>query len=292
MTEEAKQTDTRGLPPGVTPENLSEGETRTGPIAPTVDATGPVKQPEPEKTAEENDKEALEETHGEPDQKPEDAQSEPGKEADKEPTVETEYPTYEDPAANAVVGLLKDAGVTPADATTIFGKAVETGDLTQVDLKGLTEKVGKDKATLIMYGVKEYYNTKMAVVKETVDGVYKVFGGEENFIKAREWAKDKASNDKAFQAQVAELNKLFDTSTVAAKLAAKELKAMYEGDPKNSSLSVKMQAGDAASSTSANATMSRADYLEQLKVAEAKGDVNEIAKLHAIRKRSIAAGIR
>lgn len=290
MTEEAKQTDTRGLPPGVTPENLSEGETRTGPIAPTIDATGPVKQPEPEKTVEENDKEALEETHGEPEKKTEDADAEP--EQEPEAQVETEYPAYEDPAANAVVGLLKDAGVSPADATAIFGKAVETGDLNQVDLKGLTEKVGKDKATLIMYGVKEYYNTKMAVVKETVDGVYKVFGGEENFIKAREWAKTKAANDKIFQAQVAELNKLFDQSTVAAQLAAKELKAMYEGDPKNSSLSVKMQAGDAASSASANATLSRSDYLEQLKVAESKGDVNEIAKLHAIRKRSIAAGVR
>lgn len=289
MTAETKQPDTRGLPPGVTPDNLSDGETRTGPLAPTVDATGPVNQPEPDKTAEENDKEALEETHDEPEPKPEDKP-----ESDKEPEaqVETEYPAYDDPAANAVVGLLKDAGVSPTDATAIFGKAVETGDLNQVDLAGLTEKVGKDKATLIVYGVKEYYNTKMAAVKETVDGVYKVFGGEDNFIKAREWAKAKAANDKAFQAQVTELNKLFDTSTVAAQLAAKELKTLYEGDPKNSSLSVKMQAGDAASSAYANTTMSRSDYLEQLKVAEAKGDVNEIAKLHSIRKRSIAAGIR
>ena len=285
MSEEVKQ-DLRGLPEGVTPEHISEGETRTGPEAPKIDATGPVAQePAPAKIEEED---ALNETHDDPAKK----EDEPAPEADKEPTTETEYPTYEDESANAVVGLLKDAGVSPADAAAIFGKAVESGDLTQVDLKGLTEKVGKDKATLIMYGVKEYYNTKMSVVKETVDGVYKVFGGEGNFVKAREWAKAKASSDKAFQAQVNELNKLFDTSPVAAALAAKELKTMYESDPKNSSLGVKMQSGDAAMSASGGETLTRADYIAQLKQAESKGDVNEIAKLHAIRKRSIAAGIR
>ena len=182
-----------GAPPGVTNKDLSDGENGDGPKAPVINNQPPVKEPTPEEKAAaekaEADKKAADEAAAKK-KAEEDAAAK--KKADEESaTKKKEYPVYNDEAADSVVGLLKDAGVTADEADTFFRAAVEANDLSKVDVAGLTAKVGKEKATLIMVGVKDYYNRNAEAVKKVTDEVYKVTGGEAQFETLKNWAIEK-----------------------------------------------------------------------------------------------------
>ena len=283
--------DEKGLSPGVTTADLDEGQSRSAgaPQAPEVSNTPPPEEKSAEDKAKEAeaakieaDAKAKEEADAKAKEEAEKAAEDENKEADEELT---EYPEYGDEAADAAVSLLKEAGVTPAEADKFFREAVEANDLSKIDIAALTEKVGKDKASLIMMGVKDYYNRQMASTQESVDAVYGVVGGKENWDQVSAWARTKSNSDKAFASRMAELNQMFDLNKSAASMAARELVDLYNKDSNNKSLSVNMTHGDSSASRSGlgSEPLSRADYIEQLKAAEAKGDKAKVAELNARR---------
>lgn len=280
-----------GAPAGVTNKDLSEGETSTGAKPPATPSNEP---PKKEPTAEEKaaadkaeaDKKAADEKAA-ADKEAADKLAAEEAEKNKEPLLE--YPTYDDPTANSVVNLLKKAGVTPDESDKFFRKAVESGNLDDVDVTALAEKVGKDEADLIMIGVKKYYSDNVKATNDVVAEVYKTLGGEEQTNTLIAWALEKEKTDAKFGEDLNEYRKMLDGTPTQARLAAQELLKAYNADPKTKSLSVNITHGDKPGSGDASLEyINRQDYVKALTVAEAKRDKSEVARLNARRKVSMA----
>lgn len=283
MADEPKPT---GLPPGVAPENLDDGQGLKGaPKAPEVTNTPPPIVPD--KAAEEAaakkkaEDEAAQKLKDEADKKP--------KEEETPAPKALEYPVYNDEAADAAVTLLKDAGVTPAEADAFFKEAVETGDINKIDIAGLTAKVGKEKANLILLGAKDFYNRNLASVQESVKAVHDIMGGEDNWNTVVTWARKQAQGSKEFDGQMQEFNKMFNLSKSAATLAARELRTLYEKGSGNKSLGNSIVHGDhtGAGGQLGSEPLSRLEYIEKRKEAERTGNHDEAARLDAQRMATV-----
>jgi hypothetical protein len=245
----------------------------------TVDPVGtpaPAVEPAKADPAPESDKQP------EPDKTPEPTKTDPT------PEPIEDYPEYDDANANAVVAVLKEAGVTAQESHEAFEEAVKTGDFSKAKMDTLVAKLGAEKANLVMLGVKAYYDAQTGPVKESVQLVYAEVGGDQNWQKIATWARTKADADPAFAKDVEAYNQMLDLNKTAAAIAARELMAKYNADPRNSSLVKTQIMGDKAASTSGGLEyISRADYIEQLKEAELKRDTVAIQHLNARRKASL-----
>lgn len=293
MADEANNDTTKipGVPEGVTAADLNDGEGTAGaPKAPVVSNEPPAKQ----ETAEE--KAAREKTEKEAaDKKAADdkatADAEAKKKADEEEAAKEgkkEYAVYGDESADSAIALLKEAGVAPEEADKYFSKAIESGKLEDIDVKGLTEKVGKEKANLILLGVKDYHTRVTATVTKVVEEVYKVTGGKDQFDALAKWAQEREKTDGAFGTQLNEFRTMLDGTPTQARLAAQELVKLYNADPKTKSLNVTITHGDSTYSSGLDLQyINRADYVSALKVAEDKRDTAEVARLNARRKASV-----
>lgn len=246
-------------------------------VVPKDDATA--KKPEDDPKAKEADKTA------------DDTDEDEDEEDEKVELVE--YHEWDDPSAQAAVDLLKEAGVTPAEAQPIFEKAIESGDLNDIDVKALEAKVGKTKALLIMNGVKDYHSRQTTQNTETVDMVYGVFGGEQNWNTVKQWAQTREKSDKGFKKELDSIRSDLDKGGRAAKAAAKDLLKLYNGNPSTKGLganSKNLTKGDGKAVDAA--PLSRADYLTALKKAHAEGASQAtIAALDARRIAGKNAGI-
>lgn len=205
-----------------------------------------------------------------------------------EPEVELNYPTYNEPNADAIVSSLKAAKIAPEAAAELFREAVQSSDIEKIDRAKLEKALGKDGAELTLLRMEKMFAQKKAYVTEVVTSLHEVMGGKEQLDTVLTWAKERAAADPAFAAEYQEYVQMFDASKVKAKLAAEALKALYQKDPNNSSLGVKMVNGDKAVNVIAdNAELSRADYLAAVKRANAEGNMKEVERLDAIRLRTM-----
>ncbi|QOE32156.1 scaffolding protein [Rhizobium phage Paso] len=215
-----------------------------------------------------------------------------GDEEDDEPVV-TEWAEWEDPSAAAAVDLLKEAGVTPTEADKIFAKAVESGDLRDIDVKELEAKVGKTKALLIMNGVKDYHQRVYVENAKHVSEVQAVFGGEQGWNTVKEWAQTREKSDPAFKKELDAIREDFNSGNARAiKGAANDLLALYNGSPNTKGLGNKKLVKGDGRPAAAGAPLSRADYLTELKAAHASGASGAvIAQLDARRMAGKKAGL-
>ena len=205
-----------------------------------------------------------------------------------EKEVELNYPTYNDPNADAIVGALKAAKVTPEAAAELFKEAVQSGDVTKVNREQLEKALGKDGAELTLLRMEKMLTQKRAYVQEVVTSLHEVMGSKEHLDTVLTWAKARAAADPAFAAEYQEYVQMFDASKVKAKLAAEALKQAYQADPNNSSLGVKMVNGDKAVNVIPDtAELNRTEYLAALKRAHAEGNVKEVDRLNNIRLRTM-----
>lgn len=305
MTEENKageqqQVDpnAKGLPAGVDIKDTDAQSRGEGaPKAPVIENAPPEPTAEEKAAKEAADKAKVAEAEQvTADQKKKDDEQKAKDEEDKKNTEEVkledlpkEYPAYNDPDADAVVDILKEAGISAEDSNKIFFEASKTGDFTKVDRTLLEEKLGKSKANLVILGAQSYYNKTGAKVKETVSAVHAEVGGEENYKKVLDWARDKADKEPEFRTTMQDFNAMFDLNKTAAVQAAKQLTGLYEADSKNSSLTRKQVHGDSVATLPGQSAdyISRADYLTKLKEADLKGNTHEVNRLNAQRKASI-----
>lgn len=272
---------------GAKASDLDDGQGTGGaPKAPEAVNTPPVKEP----TAEEK---AATEKKAADDKAAEDAALKTKEdEAALEDTTQEDagpkdFAKYDDEAAQAVISVLKDAGVTPKEADSYFSKAVQSGKLEDIDVAGLTAKVGKEKASLVLIGAKDYYNRNMAATKEVVEAAYTEVGGQENYTKVRDYFRKAVETKPELESTLKEWNQMFDLNKKTALVAVKEMVKLYNEDPKNRSLQIRMVEGDtAATSTSDGEKLSRNDYLAKVKVAQDKRDFEEVARLRAVRAAS------
>lgn len=279
----------KGLNPGVPADALDDGQQRTAgaPVPPVVSNEPPPKtkeQLDAEKAKIADADAAAAKAADDAKKPPENKDEKKDDKAEDEPLKD--YPDYKDEAANSAVKLLVDAGITIQEADALFRPAVEADDLSKVDVAKLTEKVGKDKATLIMIGLKDFYGRQQAETKKSLSVIYDAVGGEANWALVKAWSVGKSKTDPAHATKVAELNAMFDLNPTAAGIAAKEIRGLYEADPGNKSLQIKMVEGDKTGSSVGvgEKPMTRTEYVAALEAANNKGDHAEMQRLRSVRK--------
>ncbi|HXB13651.1 MAG TPA: hypothetical protein VNZ45_16810 [Bacteroidia bacterium] len=208
-------------------------------------------------------------------------------------TVQEQWPTFADQALTASANLMKNAGLAPSDAKTIFAKTLQTGKIEDVDLPALEAKIGKDKAALAMIGVKDYFTRQQAFATKTIEEVESVFGGKDAYTKVKEWAIAKASTDSNFAKDVDKYREMFNAGGVSARAAALDLLSVYSKAPDTSGVVTKIVNGNKTVSvdTSNAKPLSRSEYMTLLKAAEKTGNKREIADLNARRRAGIKAKI-
>ena len=134
---------------------------------------------------------------------------------------------------NAVLEVLQNSGLTTDEAQALIGGAFLKGDVTAIDRAALEAKVGKAKATIIITGVKNEIADRTAAANAIVAEIHTVVGGKDNWDKVATWA-----NKSVPDADLKEYRSMIDAGGKQAKLAAAELKALYEKADGNSSLVV------------------------------------------------------
>lgn len=286
---------------GATSENLDPGQTRQGaPVAPADSGNEPPKQeptPEQKKAAEDAEKariadaERIEQERLAAEAKEAEEAAKKAAEA-KEKQELTEYIAIDDPSATAAIDLLKEAGVTPTEANAIFAKAIESGDLADIDVAALEAKLGKAKATLVMAGVQDYYGRQTENNAAATKAVYEIMGGEKGWETVKTWAQAKEKADPGFKKSLNEIRKLLDAGGLQSELGGRELLRLFNADPDTKGLnSGDITRGDGLG-RGAGAPMSRAEYIEAYEAAHKRGaSSTELAALNARRRAGKAAGI-
>lgn len=199
--------------------------------------------------------------------------------------AEAEYVKYNDPAADAAVEMLREKGIDAKESAAWFAPVLESGDINKMDIAAMEAKLGKNQAQLVATAVKDYYTRQLQSVQGTTKAVTEVLGGQESLRKVQAWVGN-MKPDHASAAQVADLVAMMDRGEYSAKVAAKELKTLFEGDPQNKSLSLKQITGDGVDRNQGVQTLTRAEYLKEMKVAQAKNDTTRIVELRSIRARA------
>lgn len=269
----------KGLPPGVTEKDVPADQVSklAGDGIPKAPNEPSNKAPAKEQTAEEK-------AAAEAKAKEAEAQEE---NKDKQTDDKAEFVSYGHAAADAAVNLLKESGVTPQEAEVWFAKVKETNNIDDLNFAEMEKKLGKDKANLVASAAKDYYNSAKATESGKSQAVLDEVGGDANYALVRDWALKKEKSDPKFAEQLNQFRKMIDLGTSSAKLAGKALKEAYEGDPSNKSLGTKMVQGTGVPSRDATTgTLTRNEYLAQVKVAQEKGDHAEIARLRSVRAAS------
>lgn len=278
MSEENTNTNevdaTRGLPPGVTTDNVSDAQNTK------LDDVGVSKAPEtpsnkaPEKTKDEDTK--KEDTPVVKDDKTE----------EKKPDVEPyEKANTGDPILDAAENLLKEAGVTEEESNTWFDKVLESNNIEDLDIKAIEDKLGKDKATLVIKAIKESYINDQRVAEVKVNATYDATGGKENFETIKDWVVATSEADPKFANEMQEYADMINLGPKAAKMAGKAMLDAYNADPNNRTLGTQVVNGDGVPKDM-NESLNRAEYLENMKVAQANSDHGEIKRLRAVRRAS------
>jgi hypothetical protein len=203
-----------------------------------------------------------------------------------------DYITLDDPAGQAAINLLKKSGLGPNEAQNYFQKAIDSGNLNDIDVKGLEKRIGKEATDLIMIGVRQHYGAIAQKHAETVRATHEVFGGEQNWNTVKTWAQTAEKADSKLKAQIDDIRDMMDEGGLKAQLGAKELLRLYNAAPATKGLGTqKLVQGDGDGKV-IGTPLTRADYLTALKAAEARGaSAAEKHALHARRKAGMAQRI-
>lgn len=132
---------------------------------------------------------------------------------------------------NAILTVLQNSGVGVDDAKALLFDAMVAGDVSKIDKAALEAKVGKANATIILTGVTNEIKGRQEAAQAIVSDLHTEVGGKENWTKVAEWATKNVA-----EADLNELRGMIDAGGRQAKLAARELKALYEKADGNSSL--------------------------------------------------------
>lgn len=221
-----------------------------------------------------------------------------GKDADKpklddqaDKAAPAEWVKLEDPSGQAAIDLLKEGGVTPAEAELIFGDAMQTGDMSKVKWDVLESRLGKAKAHLVKTGVIDYNDRVAKATRETTAKVFDIVGGKENWTKVADWVAKVKKADPSSKAKFDSIQAGLDAGGYTAELVAKELRAMYEADPTNNGLGTdKIVHGNKPDAT-AGGPIDKKTYQTEIKKAYAEGDQKLINSLRARRLAGQKAGL-
>lgn len=193
---------------------------------------------------------------------------------------------------DAVLGLLQNAGLEPEEAKALLFDAMQAGDLKKVDQAKLIERIGKDKAKLVMIGAESFLLDKATRNASIVKDIQAVVGGEENWKKVAKWAKE---DSKISDIDMAEYISMIDNGGAQARFAAAELVAAYNASDKNTTLDapgVRPTIEGDNSNTPGGRSLTRNEYAAEVAKLHAHGQVpaqSALDELSAARRRGRGA---
>lgn len=211
-----------------------------------------------------------------------------------DPTGKTEWAKVDNPVYNSVIEMLTTGGVTPLEGSAIFDKAVESGNLDDIDWTTLEKKVTPGQFTLIKAGVEKYYNDAYEPVKATIAKGYEIVGGEENWTKVKSWAQTAEKKDPALKKQIDEIRTAIGANGFVAEMGIQKLKSLYEAAAGNKGLGVnKVTHGDNKPAATGDA-LSAAEYQKlnrELHSGLRDPDPAKVDALRARRKAGMLQGL-
>lgn len=209
-----------------------------------------------------DDKTKKSSNEDEPPKEDEEEEDTPGDNSWKE-----EWLTVGNVHADAAIGLMKKAGMTPVEGNAVFDAALKSGNLEDVNWEVLEARLGKDAATLVRTGVENYYNTEYKAQLAVQQYAYGLVGGEKEWTKVQKWAAKLESTDQSFAAELSEWRQALSVGGFAAKAAVDAIKSKYESAPGNSSTNRHMERGSATPKDTNATAWTRAQYYEAMEKA-------------------------
>jgi hypothetical protein len=262
----------------------------------TPEEQSPAETPAEEEQSSSSDEEGQQEEDQSPaEEESEEAPAEENPEDDEqseETEDNSEYTSYEDPALKQVVRILEESEIPVAEANAIFMPAVESGDLSKINKQALVDRLGEDKADMVMVLAQSYYNTTFSEMKAIEQEAFKITGGEENYTAMQQWIADKAASDPEFAKDMEEFRSMVNTNKPrAVKAAITELFGMYRNDP-NTTIEAEMEVGDSAPNAGQVEPLSRMEYAKEINKARRAGTYESVrASLWKRRQAGIKQGI-
>ena len=218
--------------------------------------------------------------------------AEADKAKDNEPAI-TKWAKFNDPTADAVVDILKDGGVSPAEGHKLFGKYLETGDVKDIDRAALEAKIGKAATHLAITGIEAYSTSQKAKHDATSKAVHDLVGGKENWEVVAAWAKVRAEKDAGFAKELEVIRDDISRGGRAAKSAAADLLAIYNGNPNTHGLGNKNIVKGDKTPAETSTPISREQYVTELSKLQKDGKLTPQAEaaLNARRTAGKKAGL-
>lgn len=193
-----------------------------------------------------------------------------------------------DDVGDSVLSMLQNSGITTDEAKSLMFDAIQAGDVTQIDKAALIEKVGKNKAALIMAGAENFISRSTAKAATIVAEVHTTVGGKDNWDAVTTWAKENVS-----ETDMADYSSMIDAGGAKARFAAQELASRYNTDSKNTTLPTADAeiVGDGKATPTTRST-TRAEYVSELEKAyDTAASEAVIKEIKAARARGRAAGM-
>ncbi len=189
---------------------------------------------------------------------------------------------------DSVLRLLNEGGVDPDQAKSLMYDAIQDGRPEEIDRDALVEKVGKDRATLIMAGVNNFVTARANAQAAQVAAVHEAAGSRDNWETMLPWVNSLPAE------QAAEYSDLIDQGGLQARLAVRDLVGKYNADPKTKSLASTEIVGDASSGAKVRVDgLSQSEYGRQLLILNKRNIATPeaLAELKARRAAGKKAGI-
>jgi len=287
MTTEPVKTDTTPLTPadGVVPPVVATPVAKEEPKAkeevidlketPAQVETPKEGEPAPKEEAQTDEEKAAAEAA---------AAEEAAREKEATPLDATVWGDTGSDVGNSVLTLLQNADVSTDEAKALMYDAVVEGDVSKIDQSALEAKVGKNKANLILAGVKGFIaesTEKNAAINEVV---FTEAGDKATWDKMIDWAK--ASNT-----DLTEYAAMIDNGGAQARFAVGEIRGLYNADPKNTTLTASKRAEPSAVAAPALKPMTRSEFTAAIDAAHAAGDQRAVDAAKAARQLGRKQGI-
>lgn len=193
-----------------------------------------------------------------------------------------EYPQLDNPDAQSIVNVFAEKNIDPAVLNTVFEKALETGNIEDVNMQALKDAAGAN-ADLIMGMARKVYEDNKRRSEQAIQEVYGMFGGQEPWEAMVGWAHDKAKTDAAFEAKLTTYRNMIDIGGEQRRLAVGALKEIYMNDPNTTVHPALLNGDQAPGTTVSNPIMSNREYSEALR--EAFKQPNSSDKVAEIQRR-------
>jgi len=198
------------------------------------------------------------------------------------------WPQSDNLTLNSTVTLMKEAGVTPAEASGLLEGYLLTGDKSKIDMVALKAKLG-DKTDLVLAGAEKVFGDvsqkNLAITQAGFDTV----GGKENFDTVIKYCRAKAAADPEFAASYDDYKDRVNDNPTMAKMVMSELLDVFNSDKNNTTLDVSKSdvlRGTGAAPIEVHKPLSRADYYAGMKQANRDNDTALMTELRARRAKS------